>query len=69
MSDTKDVPCPDCDGTGEIDVWDYSAQDVSHGSNEVPEHTMKVRVTCRQCLGQGHVRVNKDQQGLDTNRS
>lgn len=59
MSETKEVPCDVCNGSGEIEVWEYSARDVQIGTNEVPEHTMMAKVPCRSCLGSGHVREDK----------
>ena len=56
MAYTKEVPCPRCDGTGKL--WDYTAQDLQIGTDEVPEHTVEVQ--CHVCLGQGHIRVDKE---------
>ena len=56
MSYTKEVPCPHCNGEGE--VVDYSAQDIVYGSNEVPEHTRKI--VCHVCNGNRTIRVNPE---------
>lgn len=61
MSESKEVVCPNCEGSGE--VTDYTAFDITLGTDEVPEHTTTVQ--CHICLGQGHIRVNNNAGGGD----